>query len=156
MDDAWCILNYGRWMLDAEWCMMDDAWCMIHVGWCMTDDTKYMLDDGWWMKHDGLWTLDDRWIIDERCMLGEATMEHDGFCMIHFEWCMRDAGWMNGWMDGCMDGLEKGSGMAIRIGFVVREGREHPQWRNLPIPSRIRGPDVIILSRNRFLKKPCV
>ena len=53
-------------------------------------------------------------------------------------------------------GLEKGSGMAIRIGFVVREGREHPQWRNLPIPSRIPGPDVIILSRNRFLKKPFV
>ena len=43
--------------------------------------------------------------------------------------------------------------MAIRIGFVVWEGREHPQWRNLPIPSRIRGPDVIVLSRNRCLKK---
>ena len=50
-------------------------------------------------------------------------------------------------------GLEKGSGMVIRIGFVGREGREHPQWRNLPIQSRIRGPDVIILSRNRFLQK---
>ena len=49
-------------------------------------------------------------------------------------------------------GLEKEAEVAIRIGFVVWEGREHPQWRNLPIPSRIRGPDVNILSGTRFLK----
>ena len=46
------------------------------------------------------------------------------------------------------------SGMAIRIGFVVLDGREHPKRRNLSIPSRIRGPVVIIiLSRKRFSKK---
>ena len=46
------------------------------------------------------------------------------------------------------------SGMAIRIGFVVLDGREPPKWRKLSIPSRIRGPVVIIiLSRKRFSKK---
>ena len=45
------------------------------------------------------------------------------------------------------------SGMVIRIGFVVLDGREHPKRWNLSIPSRIRGPDVIILSRKRFSKK---
>ena len=46
------------------------------------------------------------------------------------------------------------SGMAIRIGFVVLDGREHPKRRNLSIPSRIRGPDVIIiLSWKRFSEK---
>ena len=46
--------------------------------------------------------------------------------------------------------------MVIRIGFVVLDGREHPKRRNLLIPSRIRGPDVIIiiiLSRQQFSKK---
>ena len=47
------------------------------------------------------------------------------------------------------------SGMAIRIGFVVLDGREHLKRRKLSIPRRIRGPDVIIiiLSRKRFSKK---
>ena len=44
-----------------------------------------------------------------------------------------------------------GSGMAIRIGFVVLDGREHSKRRKLSIPSRIRGPvAIIILSRKRF------
>ena len=37
------------------------------------------------------------------------------------------------------------SGMAIRIGFVVLDGRGHPKKQNLLIPSKIRGPDVIII-----------
>ena len=49
---------------------------------------------------------------------------------------------------------ENESGMAIRIGFVVLDGRERPKRWNLSIPSRIRGPDVIIiLSRKQFSKK---
>ena len=46
------------------------------------------------------------------------------------------------------------SGMAIRIGFVVLDGREHPKRWKLSIPSRIRGQvAIIILSRKRFSKK---
>ena len=41
-------------------------------------------------------------------------------------------------------GPEMESGMAIRIEFVVLDGREHATMRHLQIPSRIRGPDVII------------
>ena len=44
------------------------------------------------------------------------------------------------------------SGMAIRIGFVVLDGRNHSNKRNLSISSRISGPDVMILSRKRFPK----
>ena len=44
--------------------------------------------------------------------------------------------------------------MVLRIGFVVLDGREHPKRRNLSIPGRIRGPDVIIISsRKQFSKK---
>ena len=46
-------------------------------------------------------------------------------------------------------GLAMGPGTAIRSGFVL-DGREHPLRRNLLIPSRIRRPEVMILSRNDF------
>ena len=46
------------------------------------------------------------------------------------------------------------SGMAIRIGFVVLDGRDNPKRRNLSIPSRIRGQvAIIILLRKQFSKK---
>ena len=48
---------------------------------------------------------------------------------------------------------EMESGMAIRIGFVVLDGREPAKRREMSIPSRIRAPDVIIFSRKRFSKK---
>ena len=46
-------------------------------------------------------------------------------------------------------GPKMDSGMVVRIGFVVLDGREHPKKRNLSSPSRIRGLDVIII----FIKK---
>ena len=45
------------------------------------------------------------------------------------------------------------SGMAIRIGFVVLDGREHTKRRNLWIPSRICGPDAIMLLLRKHIRK---